>query len=167
MLKKMKAETIIRTFNKNDSDEINRVAVEAFSEFKEKYSDWEYIKKSVGSMAELDRNADIVIAEINKCVVGGVALVFPGKDKNKNIEKSWATIRVLVVSPNHRSKGVAKKLTLECLKLAKQKGYSCIGLYTSPIMTVAIRMYEKIGFKKIKSIGLICGVEYDLYNIKV
>ena len=163
----MKSETIIRSFNKNDSNEINSIAVEAFSEFKEKYSDWEYIKNSVGNMSELERNADIVVAEINKCVVGGVALVSPGNDKNKNIDKSWAIIRVLVVSPSHRSKGVAKKLTLECLKLAKQKGYSYIGLYTSPIMSVAIRMYEKIGFKKIKSIGLICGVEYDLYNIKV
>ena len=163
----MKTEITIRSFSKNDSDEINRVAIESFSEFKEKYSDWARIKKSVGSISELHNQADIVIAEINNCIVGGVALVFPGKDKNNNIENSWATIRVLAVSPRHRSKGVAKKLTMECIRLARQKDYFAIALYTSPIMSVAVAMYEKIGFIKIKSIGLICGVEYDLYKFKV
>jgi len=163
----MKNKIIIRPFNKNDSNEIDRVAIESFSEFKEKYNDWERIKKSVGSVSGLHKDSDILIAEINNCIVGGVALVFPGKDKNKNIDNSWATIRVLVVSPDHRSKGIAKKLTMECLKLARKKGYSAIGLYTSPIMSVAVKMYEKTGFIKIKNIGLICGVEYDLYKFKV
>ena len=157
----------IRPFKEEDSEQLNKIAVESFLEFKDHYSNWSHIKNSVGSLASLKDKADILIAEENSEIVGGVALVSPGNDNNINIKPHWATIRVLVVSPSHRGKGIAKALTSTCLTIASNKNYSSVALYTSNIMKVALSMYLKLGFKHIKNIGLICGVEYNLYKLKI
>jgi len=157
----------IRPYSQEDKDKINSIAIDAFLQFKEKYNDWEKMKLKVGNMASLDSTSDILVAEESNKIVGAVALVYPGKDINKNIELSWASIRMLVVSPEHRSKGIGTKLTMECIKLATVKGIKTIGLYTSTIMHVALPMYLRIGFVKVKNIESICGVEYALYKLKL
>lgn len=168
MPKQRRAKMItIRPYLKEDKAKINEVAVNAFQQFKEMYSDWDALLNSVGNMSSLELNSNIFVAEINNEVVGAVALVHPEKDKNKNIETTWATIRLLVVSTKHRSKGIGKLLTNECIKTAKRLGVKTIGLYTSPIMHVALTMYLKIGFEKVKNIGQIFGVEYAVYKLEI
>ena len=157
----------IRQYSKEDKEKINSVAIDAFQQFKEQYSDWESLLNSVGNMSSLEGKSNIFVAEVNNEVAGAVALVLPGKDKNENIEASWATIRLLVVSTQHRSKGIGKLLTNECIKTAQDLGVKTIGLYTSPIMQVALSMYINIGFEKVKNIGEIFGVEYSVYKLEI
>jgi ribosomal protein S18 acetylase RimI-like enzyme len=158
---------IVRPYLEKDKEAINSVAIEAFAQFKDYYNDWEPIKSVVGNMASLESISDLIVAEINNEIVGAVALVHPGKDKNKNIDPSWASIRMLVVSPKHHSRGIGKQLALECLKIAKRRCFSEIGLFTSPIMKVALPMYLRMGFKKVKGIEPISGVEYALYKLEI
>ena len=157
----------IRPYTIKDKNQINSVAINAFQQFKEQYNDWESLLNSVGNMSSLVEKSNIIVAEINNEVAGAVALVHPGKDKNKNIDPTWSTIRLLVVSTNHRSKGIGKLLTNECIKTAKTNGVKTIGLYTSPIMQIALSMYLKMGFEKVKSIGQIFGVEYAVYKLEI
>jgi len=157
----------IRPYSKEDKEKINNVAVEAFQQFREKYSDWQSLLTSVGNMSSLEDNSNIIVAEIHNEIVGAVALVYPGKDKNKNIDPTWATIRLLVVSTQHRSKGIGKLLTNECIKTAKDLGVKTIGLYTSPIMNIALTMYLNMGFKKVRNIGEIFGVKYAVYKLEI
>lgn len=158
---------IVRPYLKKDKEIINSVAIEAFAQFKEHYNDWKLIKSVVGNMASLETTSDLIVAEVNNEVVGAVALVHPGKDNNKNIDPSWASIRMLAVSPKHRSKGIGKQLALECLKIAKKRGYKEVALFTSPIMKVALPMYLRMGFDKVKGIEPISGVEYALYKLEI
>ena len=158
---------IVRPYLEKDKATVNSLAIEAFAQFKDHYNDWQSIKSVVGNMASLASTSELIVAEINHEVVGAVALVHPGKDKNKNIDPSWASIRMLVVSPKHRSKGIGKQLALECLKHATRQGFQEVALFTSPIMEVALPMYLRMGFKKVKDIEPISGVEYSLYKLKV
>ncbi len=74
---------------------------------------------------------------------------------------------MLVVSPSQRGKGIGKKLTMECIKRARDIGVSIIGLHTSPIMEVALSMYLRMGFVKVKDIEPIFGVEYSVYKLQI
>ena len=158
---------IIRPYLKKDKETIKIVAIEAFSQFKDHYNDWESVKSVVGNLASLESTSELMVAEVNNEVVGAVALVHPGKDKNTNIDSSSASIRMLVVSPKHRSKGIGKQLAIECLEIAKRHGYKEISLFTSPIMKVALPMYLRMGFDKVKDIEPISGVEYALYKLEI
>ncbi|QKI89478.1 GNAT family N-acetyltransferase [Thiomicrorhabdus xiamenensis] len=157
----------IRPYQPQDRDKVNQIAIDAFTEFQEHYSDWKAIKSVVSNMSSLASTSDLLVAEIDSEVVGAVALVHPGQDKNVNILPTWASIRMLVVSPSHRSKGIGKRLVLECLKNARHHGYNEIALFTSPMMKVALPMYLRMGFKKEKDIEPIANVEYALYKLEL
>jgi len=155
----------IRPYSKDDKETLNGLAIKAFQEYKTHYNDWASIKSTVGNMASLESTSDIIVAEINNKIVGAVALVYPGMDKNKYINPAWASIRMLVVSPQHRCKGIGKSLASEIITLATRQGVKTIGLFTSKIMQVALPMYLRMGFVKVKDIDPISGVEYALYKL--
>lgn len=158
---------IIRSYKKYDEEQLNALAVEAFSQFKDNYNDWNAIKSIVGRMSALNESSEIIIAEGSGNIIGGVAFVPPGGDTKGHFDKSWASIRMLVVSPGQRGKGIGKKLTKECIKRASDIEVSFIGLHTSPIMEVALSMYLRMGFVKVKDIEPIFGVEYSTYKLKI
>jgi len=118
-------------------------------------------------MTALEKSAEIIVAEESGIIIGGVALVHPSCQPNKHSDSSLVSIRMLVVSPSQRGKGIGKKLTLECIDRAKGLRAKVISLYTSPIMDVALSMYLKMGFAKIKDIAPICGVEYSIYALQL
>lgn len=63
-----------------------------------------------------------------------------------------------------RGKGIGRALTNECLARAKRDGANVIALHTSPIMTVALPMYQRMGFVKLRDAPPIFGVEYAVYT---
>jgi ribosomal protein S18 acetylase RimI-like enzyme len=70
---------------------------------------------------------------------------------------------MLVVDPAQRGKGVGRALTDECLRRARRDGASVIALHTSPIMTVALSMYLRMGFERLRDAPPIYGVPYAVY----
>jgi DNA-binding MarR family transcriptional regulator/predicted N-acetyltransferase YhbS len=90
------------------------------------------------------------IAEMDGENVGSVFLV---KDSDK-----VARIRLLLVDPVARGRGVGMQLTEECLRFAKACGYRSITLWTHGVLTAARHIYGKCGFtltssEKRKSFG--------------
>ncbi|GAA6134387.1 hypothetical protein NBRC116188_11760 [Oceaniserpentilla sp. 4NH20-0058] len=157
----------IRLFQVEDTDQLNQIAVEAFSQFEHHYSDWQSLITAVGNMANLAQSAHLFVAEDDGKIVGGVALVPPNDNPNSHFDKTWTAIRMLVVSPEYRGKGIGKALTHTCLDHAKQSDVKTIGLHTSPIMEVALAMYQRMGFEKFKDIDPIFGVEYGVYKLEL
>lgn len=158
---------VIRPFKPEDSTQLNQVAVEAFSQFEHHYSDWQSLITAVSKMANLADSANLFVAEDNGKIVGGVALVPPNDNPNSHFDKTWAAIRMLVVSPEARGKGIGKALTQACIESAKQSNVKTIGLHTSPIMEIALAMYQRMGFEKFKEIDPIFGVEYGVYKLEL
>jgi DNA-binding MarR family transcriptional regulator/GNAT superfamily N-acetyltransferase len=90
------------------------------------------------------------IAEIDGENVGSVFLV---KDTD-----DIARLRLLLVDPAARGRGLGTRLTGECVRFAKACGYRGITLWTHSVLTAARHVYSKAGFtltssEKRKSFG--------------
>jgi DNA-binding MarR family transcriptional regulator/N-acetylglutamate synthase-like GNAT family acetyltransferase len=84
------------------------------------------------------------IAEMEGENVGCVMLV---KDDVAGV----ARVRLLLVDPKARGLGLGAKLTGECVGFAREVGYKKITLWTHSILSAARHVYEKAGFRLMRS----------------
>ncbi|MFC1564215.1 GNAT family N-acetyltransferase [candidate division KSB1 bacterium] len=84
----------------------------------------------------------IWIAERDGRKVGTVTLA----DTGDNIGQ----LRLLIVEPEARGKGLGYRLIRECIDFAKSNGYKIIKLWTQKNLLEARYLYEKAGFKLIQ-----------------
>ena len=83
------------------------------------------------------------IAEMDGENVGTVMLV---KDR-----PGVARVRLLLVDPKARGLGLGARLVDECVRFARCAGYRKITLWTHSVLTAARHIYEKAGFKLMRS----------------
>lgn len=154
---------MLRDYRYNDAEAIVRVAQAAFAQFEQDYSDWPLFTANVAKMPELAKTGEIIVAEDGGQIVGAVAYVGPQPPKAAFFEPGWPVIRMLVVDPAARGKGIGRQLTEECLRRAERDRSPVIALHTTPIMTVALPMYLRMGFAKVHDAPDILGVRYAVY----
>ena len=160
----MDSPAIIRDFASGDSEVVNRLAVAAFTPFAPHYSDWPAMATNLAKMSALAESGEIIIAEHGGTIVGAVAYVPPNAPKAAYFDAAWPIIRMLVVDPVSRGKRIGRILTDECLARARRDGAKVIALHTSPIMSVALPMYLRMGFAKLRDAPPILGVDYAVYT---
>lgn len=153
----------IRAYAEADREAVNAVARAAFAQYANDYEDWPGFIEGIGRMAELAKNADVLVAEQDGVVIGAVAHVGPGRPRAAFFPIGWSVIRMLVVDPRRRGQGAGRELVAACLRLAQAAGAPAVGLHTSPIMASALRMYEAMGFVRDRDLAPIRGVPYGRY----
>lgn len=154
---------MLRDYREDDAKAIIRVALAAFAQFEQDYSDWPLFTANIAKMPELAKAGEIIVAEDNGEIVGAVAYVGPQQPKPAFFEPAWPIIRMLVVDPSARGKGIGRQLTEECLRRAERDQSPVIALHTTPIMTVALPMYQRLGFARVRDAPDILGVPYAVY----
>ena len=153
----------LRKFRPADAPQVNRLALAAFEQFKAHYSDWPAMAASLGRMATLAENGEIILAERDDKIIGAVASVAPGRPKPSCFDVGWPIIRMLVVDPDARGLGAGRALTQECISRARRDGSPVIALHTSPFMTVAVSMYVRMGFERVRDGPVIFGATSSVY----
>ena len=153
----------IRAYAEADREAVNAVARAAFAQYANDYEDWPGFIEGIGRMAELAKDADVLVAEQDGVVIGAVAHAGPGRPRAAFFPIEWSVIRMLVVDPRRRGQGAGRELVAACLRLAQAAGAPAVGLHTSPIMASALRMYEAMGFVRDRDLAPIRGVPYGRY----
>ena len=153
----------IRDYRPADASAINSVALAAFAEYQSVYSDWPAFSRVIGQMASFAETGEIIVAFSAERTVGAVVYVGPGKPKSPFFNVEWPIIRMLVVEPAFRGLGLGRALTKECIRRARRDGSSVIALHTTPIMKVALPMYQRMGFEFRGEAPTIFGVPYGIY----
>lgn len=154
----------IRDFAAGDAEAINRLAVTAFAPFAQHYRDWPAMAVNLAKMSALAENGEIIVAAVDDRIAGAVAYIPPNAPKAAYFDAAWPIVRMLVVDPVFRGKRIGRILTDECLARARRDGAPLMALHTSPIMTVALPMYLRMGFAKLRDAPPIFGVDYAVYT---
>jgi GNAT superfamily N-acetyltransferase len=154
---------VIRHFQPPDRDAVNAVARAAFAQYEHAYEDWPTFSARLACMADLAGQADLMVAEAQGEVLGAVVHVGPGKPRSASYPEDWSVIRMLVVAPAHRGRGIGQQLVAACLRCAIHDRSPAVGLHTSPMMETALRMYLRLGFVRDRALDPIHGVPYARY----
>jgi ribosomal protein S18 acetylase RimI-like enzyme len=153
----------LRPYAPDDSQAVNALALCAFEQYRHAYSDWGAFSKNIGNMSALSGSGEIVVAETENTIVGAVAYVGPNKPKASFFDREWPVMRMLVVHPSCRGLGVGRRLAEECIRLAVRDEAAVFALHTTKIMSVALGMYERMGFRFHATAPEIYGVPYGIY----
>lgn len=81
------------------------------------------------------------MAELDGVIVGGSG-IYP----TANLPQGTCELVKLYLSATARGKGLGKLLLQKCIDTARETGYTKMYLETMPELTIAIPMYEKMGF---------------------
>jgi len=158
------ADILLRDYDSADAENLNRTAVAAFDQFRDQYEDWPAMLASLSRTSTLSASGEVIIAELQDKFAGAVAYFGPNSQKASFFDQRWPVIRMLVVDPSFRGKGIGRALSEECISRARRDGSPVIALHTSPIMSVALPMYLRMGFVKAHDAPLIFGVACAVYT---
>jgi ribosomal protein S18 acetylase RimI-like enzyme len=148
---------IVRDFETLDLDNVSSLIKYTFLKY-ENYlpsQSWRsYVEKSIDIPSCLN-NTDLIIAEIEKRLVGFVALCLgsysmdysylESHPADQGWPKKWAVIHLLVVSPAFRCLGIGHTLVEECICRCRESNIRSIGLHSLEFPASACNFYETIG----------------------
>ena len=154
----------IRDYVSSDAENLNQVALTAYGQFRNQYQDWPAMLAWLSKASSLSATGETIVAEVQDRLAGAVTYFGPNSQKEAFFDQRWHIIRMLVVDPDCRGKGIGRALTTECIARAKRDRSPVIALHTSPIMTVALPMYLRMGFAKVHDAPPIFGVPYAVYT---
>lgn len=98
-------------------------------------------------VARRNTDSEVYVAVTELSIVGGVTYVDgPGRQMSEFSDPDASGIRMLAVDPQHQGQGAGRALTAWCVELARTRGRRRVVLHSTPVMTVAHGIYERLGF---------------------
>jgi len=111
---------------------------------------WAGLDAAVRAALDGDGGEARIVAERGGELLGSVMLFPPAADAyGAAAERAgWPVLRLLAVAPEARGRGIGQALVQECVRRARGMGAAELGLHSSESLRAAIRMYERMGFRR-------------------
>jgi predicted N-acetyltransferase YhbS len=144
----------IRDARSSDRDTIRELTLSAYQQYAANMPAelWQGYRQSIVDTLGDTKLGGQLVAEQDGTMVGCVLLYPAGtifsKPNGDPVTLPYPEMRLLAVSPALRGQGIGAALVRECLRRARRSGASAITLHTTDLMTVAMRMYERMGFAR-------------------
>jgi ribosomal protein S18 acetylase RimI-like enzyme len=161
---------VFREGDFNDLPQLKALGMMAYEQFASVLGEvhWNKLKEFLQdekSWIDLLNKAKVFVCE-DKVIVG-MAYLMPSGNPTTIFDKDWAQVRMIGVHPDYRGKGIAKKLTKECIGHAMQAGEKTLALHTSEFMDAARHIYEGLGFQQVRELEPRYGKRYWLYHLNL
>src|SRR5713101_1163112 len=143
----------VRDARSDDRGAIETVTLAAYEQYAALMpAHWEgYRQNILATLAAAEPEAQIVAEEEGRIV--GTVLLYPAgsvmaRPGGGSITLAEPEVRLLAVAPAARCRVVGVALMHECVRRARQSGAAALTLHTSDIMQAAMRLYERLGFRR-------------------
>lgn len=138
----------IRFAKKKDFNEIMRLYEQLWSPGKIRPENMKKLKKAWHNLLKAKYAYDLVIEDKKRLVGHATVRIIP---------EFWLKGKIgfiddVVIDKPYRGKGLAKKIMKVTEKIAKKKKIKIMGLHTENYRPEAIKLYEKLGYKKYNKI---------------
>jgi putative acetyltransferase len=134
---------IIRTIQPDDNVALAKIIRDTLKEFNANKPNTVYFDDRTDHLYEAFEIPLSIyyVAEQDGDIIGGAG-IYP----TEGLPEGTCELVKLYLSPAARGKGIGRMLMDKCITAAKAMGYKNIYLETMPELTIAIPMYEKLGF---------------------
>lgn len=144
----MKSTVTIRPITPADNIVIAQIIRAALTEFGAAKPGTVYYDESTDRLSELfsiSRSA-YYIAEQNGEILGGAG-IYP----TEGLDHSTCELVKMYLCPQARGLGLGKMLMNQCIDFASKNGFTKIYLETLPELSLAIGLYEHMGFERLSA----------------
>lgn len=167
----MTKEFIYRTANISDLKQLQDLGLLAYEQYKstitqENWDKWEAGFKSDENFLNLLSISTCFVCEIENKIVG-MAFFIPYGNPFLYFPAEWSYIRYVGVNPAFNGNGIGKKLTQNCIDIAKETSEKTIALHTSEFQNAARHIYESLGFMKQRELEPVFGKTFYIYTIEL
>ena len=156
----------------NDIEPMKKLAILSWAQFKNELTSENWAKlydtiSNENTYLELIQISDSIVCETKNRVIIGMAFLVPSGNPTDIYDAKWSYLRFVTVNPSFGGRGIGRKLTEECIKIAKRNKEQTIALHTSIMMPKARHLYESLGFEILREIEPRLGIQYWLYQLKL
>ena len=113
---------------------------------------WEGYRQNILTTLAAAQPDRQIVAEEEDRLVGSVLLYPAGtviaRPGGGSIALASPEVRLLAVAPAARGQGIGVTLMHECIRRARESGAPSLTLHTTEIMEAAMRLYERLGFRR-------------------
>jgi GNAT superfamily N-acetyltransferase len=146
---------LIRPVTPAEHDELGRITLEAYRGI-DGHEPSEYYGALLLDVASRVRDALVLVAVEGDEVLGGVTYVGDATSPLAEFDDpDESCFRMLAVRPDRQGHGAGAALVQACVDQARADGKTALTLYSTPAMTAAHRLYERLGFRRAEARDMI------------
>lgn len=142
---------IVREAAPGERDEIRELLATAYGQYRPAVPVTALFEHYLADLLDVDAatgSSTTLVAESDGRLAGTARLYLPGTaDEVPFLPAGWAWVRAVAVHPDLRRAGVARQLMAECLHRTTGRA-TVLSLHTMDFMPGAIRLYERLGYRR-------------------
>jgi ribosomal protein S18 acetylase RimI-like enzyme len=142
----------VREARPEEYEELARIIVAANEQYAASFGEnWPGYQEDLSDIAGRAARGTVLVGEVDGNLGGTVTYYPPHGDTDAGDwwwPADFAYLRALAVDPPARGRGLGRALTVAAIERATADGAAGIALHTSPVLAVAQRLYEQLGFRQ-------------------